>query len=405
MGGATTHDLSEIPEQTGLGVDAASLTQRMQAFGYTQETMQFMLEPMLRELRDPLGSMGNDAALAVMSEKPRMLYDYFKQRFAQVTNPPIDSIREEVIMALECYIGPEHNFLNPSPEHAHRLRLPHPIISNDELTTLANMDYRDWRSKTIDITYPLDSRPLPALQEALQRICDEAKQAIADGYSLIVLSDRALAADRGAMSALLAVGTVHHSLVAAHMRSQIGLVIETGEAREVHHHCLLVGYGADAINPYLAFEALWNARAQGKFADVADITEDADIVTRYRKAVAKGMLKVMAKMGISTLQSYKGAQIFEAVGLAEDLVTLAFKGTASRVSGIDLEALASEMLRRHRLGYRTVIPLLLRYCLTLAISIGAAPATPIYGTPSLLPTCNLQPGPTARTLTGLSPNK
>ena len=189
------------------------------------------------------------------------------------------------------------------------------------------------------------------MQEALQRICDEAKQAIADGYSLIVLSDRALAADRGAMSALLAVGTVHHSLVAAHMRSQIGLVIETGEAREVHHHCLLVGYGADAINPYLAFEALWNARAQGKFADVADITEDADIVTRYRKAVAKGMLKVMAKMGISTLQSYKGAQIFEAVGLAEDLVTLAFKGTASRVSGIDLEALASEMLRRHRLGY------------------------------------------------------
>ena len=345
-------DLSEIPAQAGLGVDAANLTPRMQAFGYTQETMQFMLEPMLRELRDPLGSMGNDAALAVMSEKPRMLYDYFKQRFAQVTNPPIDSIREEVIMALECYIGPEHNFLAPSPEHAHRLRLPHPIISNDELTTLANMDYRDWRSKTIDITYPLTSDDtLPALQEALQRICDEAKQAIADGYSLIVLSDRALAADRGAMSALLAVGTVHHALVAAHMRSQIGLVIETGEAREVHHHCLLVGYGADAINPYLAFEALWHARAEGKFADVADIVADADIVTRYRKAVAKGMLKVMAKMGISTLQSYKGAQIFEAVGLADDLVKLAFKGTASRVSGIDLEALASEMLRRHRLGY------------------------------------------------------
>ena len=345
-------DLSEIPAQAGLGVDAANLTPRMQAFGYTQETMQFMLEPMLRELRDPLGSMGNDAALAVMSEKPRMLYDYFKQRFAQVTNPPIDSIREEVIMALECYIGPEHNFLAPSPKHAHRLRLPHPIISNGELTTLANMDYRAWRSKTIDITYPLTSDDtLPALQEALQRICDEAKQAIADGYSLIVLSDRALAADRGAMSALLAVGTVHHALVAAHMRSQIGLVIETGEAREVHHHCLLVGYGADAINPYLAFEALWHARAEGKFADVADIVADADIVTRYRKAVAKGMLKVMAKMGISTLQSYKGAQIFEAVGLADDLVKLAFKGTASRVSGIDLEALASEMLRRHRLGY------------------------------------------------------
>ena len=348
-------DLSEIPEQPGLGVEAASLTQRMQAFGYTQETMQFMLEPMLRELRDPLGSMGNDAALAVMSEKPRMLYDYFKQRFAQVTNPPIDSIREEVIMALECYIGPERNFLAPTPQHAHRLRLPHPVVSNDELATLANMDYRDWRSKTIDITYPLsaDENTLPALQEALQRICDEAKQAIADGYSLIILSDRSIAADRGAMSALLAVGTVHHALIAAHMRSQIGLVIETGEAREVHHHCLLVGYGADAINPYLAFEALWDAHDQGKFNDIADIQSPADIVARYRKAVAKGMLKVMAKMGISTLQSYKGAQIFEAVGLAQDLVELAFKGTASRVSGIDLAALASEMLRRHRLGFPT----------------------------------------------------
>ncbi|NCF33086.1 MAG: glutamate synthase large subunit [Proteobacteria bacterium] len=346
-------ELDAIPAHPGQGVDASSLTQRMQAFGYTQETMQFMLEPMLRELRDPLGSMGNDAALAVMSEKPRMLYDYFKQRFAQVTNPPIDSIREEVIMAMECYIGPERNFLAPEPEHAHRLRLPHPIVSNDELAALANLDYRDWRSKTIDITYPLNSDDdnLAALSNALQRISDEAKQAIADGYSLIILSDRAIAADRGAMSALLAVGTVHHALVAAHMRNQIGLVIETGEAREVHHHCVLVGYGADAINPYLAFEALWHARAEGKFNDVADITSDTDIVSRYRKAVAKGMLKVMAKMGISTLHSYKGAQIFEAVGLAKDIIELAFKGTASRVSGIDLATLANEMVRRHHLGY------------------------------------------------------
>ena len=307
---------------------------------------------MLRELRDPLGSMGNDAALAVMSEKPRMLYDYFKQRFAQVTNPPIDSIREEVIMALECYIGPERNLLESTPEHAQRLRLPPPIISNDELAALAGMDYRGWRSKTIDITYPLTADDsLVSLREALQRIGDEAKQAIADGFSLVILSDRAIAADRGAMSALLAVGTVHHTLVAAHMRSQIGLVIETGEAREVHHHCLLVGYGADAINPYLAFEALWDSLDRGKFNDVTDIRNASDVVIRYRKAVAKGMLKVMAKMGISTLHSYKGAQIFEAVGLAEDVVELAFKGTASRVSGIDLAALADEMVRRHQLGF------------------------------------------------------
>ena len=345
-------ELDEIPKQTGHGVDSSSLTQRMQAFGYTQETMQFMLEPMLRELRDPLGSMGNDAALAVMSEKPRMLYDYFKQRFAQVTNPPIDSIREEVIMALECYIGPERNLLEATPAHAQRLRLPHPIISNDELAALANMDYRDWRSKTIDITYPLAAaNDLYALRDALHRIGDEAKQAIADGYSLVILSDRAIAADRGAMSALLAVGTVHQALVAAHMRSQIGLVVETGEAREVHHHCLLVGYGADAINPYLAFEALWDSLDRGEFKDVADIQNNTDVVTRYRKAVAKGMLKVMAKMGISTLHSYKGAQIFEAVGLAQDVVKLAFTGTASRVSGINLASLADEMVRRHQLGF------------------------------------------------------
>ncbi len=345
-------ELDEIPKQTGLGVDSSSLTQRMQAFGYTQETMQFMLEPMLRELRDPLGSMGNDAALAVMSEKPRMLYDYFKQRFAQVTNPPIDSIREEVIMALECYIGPERNLLEATPAHAQRLRLPHPIISNDELAALANMDYRNWRSKTIDITYPLAAaNDLDALRDALHRIGDEAKQAIADGYSLVILSDRAIAADRGAMSALLAVGTVHQALVAAHMRSQIGLVVETGEAREVHHHCLLVGYGADAINPYLAFEALWDSLDRGEFKDVADIQNNTDVVTRYSKAVAKGMLKVMAKMGISTLHSYKGAQIFEAVGLAQDVVELAFTGTASRVSGINLASLADEMVRRHQLGF------------------------------------------------------
>ena len=190
-----------------------------------------MLEPMLR-VRDPLGSVSVTLTLAVMSEKPRMLYDYFKQRFAQVTNPPIDSIREEVIMALECYVGPERNLLESTPEHAQRLRLPHPIISNDELAALSDMEYRGWRSKTIDITYPITAADnLDSLREALQRIGDEAKQAIADGYSLVILSDRAIAADRGAMSALLAVGTVHHApLVAVHMRSQIGLVIETGEA-------------------------------------------------------------------------------------------------------------------------------------------------------------------------------
>ena len=342
--------LEDLAPAMAASLEEATLTQRMQAFGFTQETMQFMLQPMVRELRDPLGSMGNDAALAVMSDKPRMLYDYFKQRFAQVTNPPIDSIREEVIMALGCFIGPEQNLLQSEPENAHRLHVPHPILSNDELASVKAMDHRGWRTQTVDITYASQSGHA-GLIAALKRINAETQQAITDGYSLVVLTDRNIGPDRVAMSALLAVGSVHHNLVENHSRTRIGLIIETGEAREVHHHCLLIGYGADAINPYLAFESLWSAQKHGEFNDVAGVTDQDSVVARYRKAVAKGMLKVMAKMGISTLQSYKGAQIFEAVGLASDVICAAFKGTASRVEGIDLDTLAQEMQRRHDLGY------------------------------------------------------
>ncbi len=351
-------DLSDVPRLEGPGLNPADVTQRMQAFGYTQETLQFMLLPMISELRDPLGSMGNDAALAVMSDKPRMLYDYFKQRFAQVTNPAIDSIREEVIMALDCYIGPEGNLLESTAEHAHRLRLPHPILSNDELASLKGMDHRGWRSKTIDITYPAGSGAA-GLTAALDRINAEARTAIDEGYSLVILSDRDTGVERVPIASMLAVGSVHQHLVADHARTRIGLVLETGEAREVHHHCLLVGYGADAINPYLAFEALWQARAEGRLEGVDHVTCDADIVSAYKKAVAKGMLKVMAKMGISTLHSYKGAQIFEAVGLASEVIDKAFRGTASRVEGVGFDVLVEEQQRRHALGYpaRNVVPL------------------------------------------------
>ena len=332
------------------GYEPETLLQRMQAHGYTTETMQFMLVPMVKELRDPLGSMGNDAALAVMSDKPRMLYDYFKQLFAQVTNPAIDSIREEIIMALECYIGPEQNLLDVTEDHANRLRVPHPILSNDELAAIQHLDQGDWRTKTIDTTFEAGSDE-QGLQVALDRISDEALQAIEDGYRLVVLSDRQMCVDRMPLSALLAVGTVHQHLVQHHARTRIGLVLETGEAREVHHHCLLIGYGADAINPYLAFEALWQARRDGYLDDAEHVQDDFDIVTSYKKAVAKGMMKVMAKMGISTLQSYKGAQIFEAVGLAEEVVERAFKGTASRVEGIGFDVLTEEMRRRHEIGF------------------------------------------------------
>ena len=343
-------ELDELPAAQAPAPASSTLTARMNAFGYTVETMQIMLQPLVKELRDPLGSMGNDAALAVMSDKPRMLYDYFKQRFAQVTNPAIDSIREEVIMALECYCGPERNLLETTETHAHRLRIPHPILSNDELAAIRHLDYRGWKTATIDITFPPGSGR-EGLEAALDRISAEASRAIEDGYSLIVLSDRAVGPDRVPISALLAVGTVHHHLVETHARTRIGIVLETGEAREVHHHCLLTGYGADAINPYLAFEALWDSREQGYLDDAPHIANNEDVIAAYRKGTAKGMLKVMAKMGISTLQSYKGAQIFEAVGLADDVIERAFRGTASRVQGVGLGVLAEEMERRHALGY------------------------------------------------------
>jgi glutamate synthase (NADPH/NADH) large chain len=372
-------DLSELPtDKEPHGFEPKTLLERMQAFGYTIETMQFMLLPLVRELRDPVGSMGNDSALACLSDKPRMLYDYFKQLFAQVTNPAIDSIREEVIMSLECYIGPERNLLETTEEHAHRLRVPHPILSNEQLAALKHIDLKNWRTKTIDITWPRAEQHAGMLK-ALDRICAEAEAAIDDGYSLVILSDRAVGRDRVPLSSLLATGAVHHHLIRKTKRTQIGIVVESGESREVHHHCLLVGYGADAINPYLAFESLWHSRREGLLqrpegADRSDqagegkehpaieagangelydpvTKEDHELVYAYRKGVAKGMLKVMAKMGISTLQSYKGAQIFEAVGLKDEVIDRCFTGTASRIQGVDFHVLAEEALRRHSLGY------------------------------------------------------
>ena len=337
------------PNKEPHSFDADTLLSRMQAFGYTLETLQFMLRPLIQERRDPVGSMGNDSALACLSDQPRMLYDYFKQLFAQVTNPAIDSIREEIIMSLECYIGPEENLLAASEQACHRLLIPHPILTNEELAALKRMDHRGWKSQEIDITFPRDSGA-DGMVSALDRICAEAERAIDEGYSIIVLSDRKIDPQRVPLSTLLACGSVHHHLVRQAKRTRLGLVVETGEAREVHHHCLLVGYGADAINPYLAFEALWQARLEG-LLDARDFDDDEKIVKAYRKGVAKGMLKVMAKMGISTLQSYKGAQIFEAVGLQDEVIERCFTNTASRVQGVGFDVLAAESSRRHALGF------------------------------------------------------
>ena len=338
-------DVPAAPEVQGFAPE--TLLQRMQAFGYTLETSQFMLLPLIRAKKDPIGSMGNDAALACLSDQPRMLYDYFKQLFAQVTNPAIDSIREEIVMSLECYIGPEGNLLEADRRDCHRLLIPHPILTNEELASLEHMDHRGWRTKKIDITWPATERE-PGLVKALDRVCAEAEAAIDAGYSLIILTDRAMGKDRVAISSLLACGAVHHHLVRQTKRTRIGIVLETGEAREVHHHCLLIGYGADAINPYLAFEAIWQARVDGRIE--SDLTNEK-ITEAYRLGVKKGMLKVMAKMGISTLHSYKGAQIFEAVGLRDEVVDRCFAGTASRIQGVDFQVLAQELMRRHAIGY------------------------------------------------------
>ncbi|HJP38103.1 MAG TPA: glutamate synthase large subunit [Gammaproteobacteria bacterium] len=334
------------PGSKSQGFDSDTLLARMQAFGFTIETMQFMLLPLLHQLRDPVGSMGNDSTLACLSDNPRMVYDYFKQLFAQVTNPAIDSIREENIMSLECYIGPELNLLETTGGHANRLRIPHPILTNEELAAIAHMHHRGWRTKKIDITFERGE----AIVAAIERICAESEQAIEDGFKLIILTDRAISSERVPISALIACGAVHHHLVARARRTQIGIVIETGEAREVHHHSLLIGYGADAINPYLAFESLWHARCRG-LLDKQAFPDDDAVVAAYRKGIAKGMMKVMAKMGISTLQSYKGAQIFEALGLDEDIINRCFVGTASRVQGVNFQVLAAEALRRHALGF------------------------------------------------------
>jgi glutamate synthase (NADPH/NADH) large chain len=346
QGRITLDQLAKAKEWHGFNPD--TLLSRMQAFGYTIETMHFMLVPMIQTQVDPIGSMGNDSAIACLSDQPRLIYDYFKQLFAQVTNPSIDSIREDVIMSLECYIGPEKNLLAATPDHCHRLLIHHPILTNEELGALKHMDLRGWKTASIDITFDR-SLGKAGLEKTLDRICDEAEKAIDDGYSLVLLTDRALSNQRVAVSSLLACGAVHQHLVKVAKRTAIGIVVETGEAREVHHHCLHVGFGADAINPYLAFESLWQASRDGMLEE----KDEDKIVAQYRKAVAKGMLKVMAKMGISTLASYKGAQIFEALGLQNDVIERCFKGTSSRIQGCSFDILAEETLRRHALAFPT----------------------------------------------------
>ncbi|XP_008798443.2 glutamate synthase 1 [NADH], chloroplastic [Phoenix dactylifera] len=326
----------------------------LKAFGYTVEALEMLLLPMAKDGTEALGSMGNDTPLAVMSKREKLTFEYFKQMFAQVTNPPIDPIREKIVTSMECMVGPEGDLTETTEQQCHRLSLKGPLLSIDEMEAIKKMNYRGWRSKVLDITYP-KKHGRKGLEETLDRICSEARDAIREGYTTIVLSDRGFSSERVAVSSLLAVGAVHQHLVSKLERTRIGLLVESAEPREVHHFCTLVGFGADAICPYLAVEAIWRLQIDGKIPPKGDgqFHSREELVKKYFKASNYGMMKVLAKMGISTLASYKGAQIFEALGLSSEVIQKCFKGTPSRVEGATFEMLAGDALHLHELAIPT----------------------------------------------------
>ncbi|GGD85455.1 glutamate synthase large subunit [Rhizobium anhuiense] len=327
-----------------------SLLDRQQAFGYTLEDTRILMSPMATTGQEAIGSMGTDTPISAMSEKPKLLYTYFKQNFAQVTNPPIDPIREELVMSLVSFIGPRPNILDhEGAANAKRLEVRQPILTNGDLEKIRSIGHTEDRfdTKTLDFTYDIE-RGAEGMPEMLDRLCERAEAAVKGGYNIIVLSDRQIGPDRIAIPALLATAAVHHHLIRKGLRTSVGLVVETGEPREVHHFCLLAGYGAEAINPYLAFDTLLDMHAKGEFPKEVDASE---IVYRYIKAVGKGILKVMSKMGISTYQSYCGAQIFDAIGLQSELIDKYFFGTATMIEGVGLEAIAAETVARHNAAF------------------------------------------------------
>ena len=357
---ATQFKLSELPDVSEGNLeeysralvptrpnDPTTHLNQQQAFGYTQEDIQFFLEPMARDADDPVGSMGTDTPIAALSTKPKLLYNYFKQNFAQVTNPPIDPIREELVMSLVSMIGPRPNLLGHEAGSHYRLEVAQPILTDGDLQKIHAIEtlVAAFRTDTLDVTWPA-AEGADGMAPALDRLCREATAAVEAGHNILILSDRATSAERVPIPALLATSAVHHHLIRQGLRTLTGIVVETGEAREVHHFCALAGYGAEAINPYLAFATLEQIRIEN------DLPLTAQAVQKnYLKAVGKGILKVMSKMGISTYQSYCGAQIFDAVGLASDFVEKYFTGTATTIEGVGLREIALEAVERHRHAY------------------------------------------------------
>jgi glutamate synthase (NADPH/NADH) large chain len=342
-------DLPELPEwEPAIGNDPADFLDRQQAFGYTQEDLSFFLEPMSETGDDPVGSMGSDTPIAVLSSRPKLLYEYFKQNFAQVTNPPVDAIREELVMSLVSMIGPRPNLLGHQAGAHKRLEVTQPILTNadlEKIRSIAELADGAFRTATLDATWPA-SEGAAGLEAAVARLCQAATERVLADSNILILSDRATSAGRIPIPAALATAAVHHHLIRQGLRMQTGLVVETGEAREVHHMCVLAGYGAEAINPYLAFETLEQIRLQN-----GSKLSAKDVQKNYIKALGKGVMKVMSKMGISTYQSYCGAQIFDAVGLSSDFVEKYFTGTNSKIEGAGLAEIAQECVRRHAAAY------------------------------------------------------
>jgi glutamate synthase (NADPH/NADH) large chain len=339
---------SEEPRVLPRPNDTEALLHTQQAFGYTQEDIQFFLEPMAAQGDDPVGSMGTDTPLAVLSDKPKLLFNYFKQNFAQVTNPPIDPIREELVMSLVSIVGPRPNLLGHHAGNHLRLEVSQPILTNADLEKIRDIDTLAggaFRTQTIDITWPA-SEGADGMEQAVFRICQEATEAVLADFTILILSDREVGENRIPVPSLLATAAVHHHLIRQGLRMSTGLVVETGEAREVHHFCVLAGYGAEAINPYLAFETLEQIRVQIGMKKSAD-----DVKKNYLKAVGKGIMKVMSKMGISTYQSYCGAQIFDAVGLTSAFVEKCFTGTATTIEGVGFNEIAQEAVARHMAAF------------------------------------------------------
>ncbi len=324
------------------------LLQRQQVFGYTLEDLRILLAPMAVDGKEPVGSMGDDTALAALSDRPRMLYDYFKQLFAQVTNPAIDPIREELVMSLRSTLGTERNLIDETPEHARLLALEHPVLTNNELERIRNISMQGFAAITLPTLFKV-GEGAGGFEAALDKLCAGAAAAARSGKNLLILSDRGIGPEVAPIPALLAVGAVHHHLIREGLRSTVGLILETGEAREVAHYALLIGYGAGAINPYLAFETVLDLQRDGSF--VPATVSPGEAATNYVNAIKKGLLKIFSKMGISTLASYRGAQIFEAIGLSNVLVGKYFTATPSRVDGVGLEVLYREAALRHERAF------------------------------------------------------